>query len=195
MTAVAIWGSSEVGSAVLPYSRQRAPAGQGWRVEGRRLANEISGPPAAAPLMAIARADPESGRLPLRLDAQGRIADPPPPIDPHTLALIHAGVLRHLAQAHMTEIQRNASQALIAHVMAQQTETPWPPMLFRPAAGTRHEARTVPTGMGPGTLARTEVVQVDGAGWLRSLDITLVTQVGGTTRRSRELWTMAPAGR
>ena len=171
------------------------PVGRGWRVEGQRLRNDVSAPPAAASLAAVARMDPESGRLPLRLDAQGRIADPPPPIDPHTLALIHAAIQRHFAQAHMTEAQRAAAQPLMDRALAQRTEEPWPPMLFRPRPGTRHDRQTVNTGAGMGTIDRTEVARVDRDGWLRGLEITLVTEVGGVRRSAHELWTMVPAGR
>lgn len=177
--------------------------GKGWRVEGEQIGVEVSAPPPLAALASLERARIDRQTFPMQLDAAGHImsaaapASPPPPM---ASASKTKAVEDLLGKARLTPAQRSTAEA-VSHAMLSagaNAATPWPADLFDAAPGSREELLhpTLPDGTQGDVRITTAASHPDCAGEafpaMRQMQRDVTTRLGGTSRHTREIWTITP---
>jgi hypothetical protein len=171
----------------------------GWRVEGEQVDVQVSSPPPLTALAALERARVDRETFPILLDKAGHIlpgpAHTPPPAAPGNARAVDDV----LAQAHMTPAQRATARA-VSHAMlapGANVPTPWPVDLFSAPPGTQEMVShpALPDGtQGDVTMTLTAGHSpcARGGPARRQMQRDVVTRLGGTTRHTREVWTIEP---
>ncbi len=175
------------------FSRNR----EGFLLDGRLIDTAVAAPAPLAMLAEIERRRPDTGMFPLHLDAQGRIIGQP---ERTISGAAHSGAVEHtrmiLARSALqTEARKEAEQLAQSILHSAVGATAWPSDLFSPAARSRREKRSL--ALGNGQQGEIEVaVEVRGAGeggLPQVVERRIATEVDGSARTSREVWTLAPA--
>jgi hypothetical protein len=176
------------------YQVRIVRSGEGFSVEGALLSCDVEVPPMLEPLAAIERARPDTGMFPIALGADGLIL-------PGSGHVAPSQALHRAAAVASSEVdrvvadpaERQQAQAFVRQVELQAAGAQWPADLFHPAPGTRRESRAVALpGGGEGHVTIEINVGTIGAGGLLSrLERVVTTELGGTTRVTREEWTLS----
>jgi hypothetical protein len=168
----------------------------GFVLDGRLLEAAVEAPPMLSGLAELERNRGDEGLFPLLIDNEGRIrASAPAQAGSPGLrdnARVKAQNLL-AAKPQPLERQREAG-AFLAQLSAQGASATWPADLFNPASGERLERRriTLPDGQEGEVKVAIRVTEAPSRGLPRSVERTVTTVLAGTSRTSRELWTLAP---
>lgn len=190
-----IWRSLYDGKELVVrrrYAVRIFPEGAGFKVAGELIDSAVDAPAPLAALAEMERQRPDSVMFPLHLDARGQIL-------PHSVApdrtIHHSGgieALRLIGNSAMDPAGKALASSFINQVIANVTNGQWPTDLFNGAMGERHEQRRIALpGGGEGEV--TVSVAVRGqleAGLPRAIERTVVTELEGTRKVSREQWTL-----
>jgi len=189
------------GAAIVVTRRWRirfATAAPGMFVAGEQIFAEVAAPPALSPLAALEKARSTATLFPIRLDAMGQIAGSDQETNAaELLRAIDVGqgmfdrgpgrtAMADDARSFMAQLARMGAQAVSA----------MPRDLFFPVAARDSATRDVAL---PGGETGTISVATDASadvrtGLLRASERVVVTRVGGSTRSSREGWSLTPNG-
>lgn len=176
--------------------RFRREAG-GFLLDGKLIDSAVEAPAALALLAEIERQRPEQGMFPLRLDQAGRILQAPS--RPALGEAHHAAAQRSRAMfaAASLDAEGRKQAGILARGILEASvgAAYWPSDLFSPAMQSRRETRTLALADG---LQGAVVVSVDVLGKLpgglpQSVERRVTTEVAGSARVSREVWTLAAA--
>jgi hypothetical protein len=170
--------------------------GDGFRVDGELAGVKVDAPAILAGLAAIERSRTDPHLFPVRLDGAGRIL--PGGVQTGDGARVRAAELGQamLNQAPLTpEARKDAGLMLQQVSAAASAQTAWPVDLFNPGAPETREQR--PIALPAGDQGSVEiVVRASGRGPGRlpgSVERLVVTDLNGSRRSSREVWTFEPA--
>jgi hypothetical protein len=178
------------------YAVRITPEGDGFRADGELLGSEVEAPPPLQALAAIERNRPDAGLFPMRLDRKGMLV--PSAAAPQSgggAPNAAAVASRVLEGSKLDSAERAEAQGFIAQVRSKAARTLWPSDLFRPEPGRRVEkqAFVLPDG-GEGRITVEINARADSApGVLAELERTVVTEMDGSRRVTREEWTISHA--
>jgi len=169
----------------------------GWRIEGELRGVEVKAPPALEPFAAIERSRSDDGFFPIRLDPAGQLKPRDGlPTDTARQAALALGQSL-IARSPTVPANRDQARALLDQVaQAWNGGTAWPADLFRPIRPESLEQREIllPDGS-KGSILVTLRSEGTLAGHLpERVERTVETELAGTRRSTREVWTFAPAG-
>lgn len=166
--------------------------GEGWRVDGNLLEAEVEAPAELAPLAALERARKDDGLFPITLDARGMILAQGNPSDSASgdgaKALV-TGALGGLSPA-----DRSLAGDMVERISAtaRTKGANWPVDLFNPAPGVQSQARTMTLPDGRvGHITMTREARGGEGATLHKLERDVVTELAGTRRMNREIFTLA----
>ena len=96
---------------------------------------------------------------------------------------------------NMYNLAHRQDEALLAQLASDPRTSPWPTDLFTASNGERHQHRTValPDGSQGEVDVLLKVAVMLPCGMPASFERVVTTQLAGTRRVSRELWTLEPA--
>jgi hypothetical protein len=195
-----LWRSLGDGKQIIirrRYAVQFTRQGDGYLLNGRLLDAAVEAPPYLAGMAELERKCGDEGLFPLLLDAAGRIrSDARARLEPPTLrdnARDHAQGM--LAVKPLNREQKQESGVFLKALAAQGAPTAWPVDLFNPASGERSERRRIalPGGQEGEVLVSVKVDAAPAEGLRLAVERTVTTILAGTSRTSREQWTLAPA--
>lgn len=167
----------------------------GFRLEGRLIDAVVDAPADLAPFAELERTRPDPTLFPVRLDAEGRVrADGTAP-QAETRLKAAALARATLARAALTGADRQAADQQVATLSAGPgVYGAIPADLFRPRPGERRERRRIPLpgGMEGEVEVAIRVEGIQQSGLPSRVERTVTTELAGTARVSREVWTLAP---
>jgi hypothetical protein len=178
------------------YEIQFSRYADGFRLDGRLLDAAVEAPPLLAVLAELERKRGDEGMFPILIDAAGRIREG---LGARRGTSAQRDDAREQAQHLLAgtpepAAQQQASGAFLSQVAGQGALTAWPVDLFNPATGERHERRRIalPDGQEGEVAVSVRVTEPQQLGLPRSVERTVTTVMAGTSRMSREQWTLAP---
>jgi hypothetical protein len=176
------------------YAVRIMPDGDGFRVDGELLGCEVEAPPPLQALAEIERKRPDTGLFPMRLDRKGMLVASAAAAQPGEATRNAAAIAsRSVDRLALDNGERAQAQGFIAQIRSRAAATPWPSDLFRPTPGRRVEQQqfSLPDG-GEGRITVEINARTDSAsGVLAELERTVVTEMDGSRRVTREEWTIA----
>lgn len=169
------------------------PEKGGWRIEGELRDVTVEVPPSLEQFARLERNRTEPGFFPILLDSQGRLKPcTDPPVGDGSRAQAVALGEKMIAGALVSPSARNEANSMLTQVViAGNGGTPWPEDLFNPAKAEWNQVReiTLPGGnRGSISIAIRSEGLVSGSLPTR-VERTVLTDLGGTKRTSREIWT------
>ena len=176
---------------------QFVPDGDGFILTGAALDVSVEVPPVLARLGELERQRSDPGPFPLMIDGQGLIQSAAERGDTDLRARKDG---RQAAQgmidtAAMPIIRKREGALLLGQLANDPRSSPWPADLFVASNGERRQHRTV--ALADGAQGEIDVVLKVGSllpcGIPASFERVITTQLAGTRRVSRELWSLAPA--
>lgn len=195
-----LWRSLRDGQEIMvrrSYEVRFSRTDGGFLLDGRLIDTAVDAPAPLALLAEIERKRPDPGMFPLRLDAHGRIVGQRAravPGDPHRSAEDHARTI--LARSALEAEERKQTEQLARSILESSVgASAWPSDLFSPAARSRREKRSLALDGGQNGVIEVSVdVRGTGDGGLpKTVERRVATEIGGSARFSREVWTMTPA--
>lgn len=196
-----IWRSLHDGKTIVSQRRYRiriVPHGDGYEVNGELIDSSVEAPPPLAALAEMERTRPDGALFPAYLDSNGRIIDPP---SAGQATFNEGPALRQKGAREARRIAAdsaapNPGQAQITSFIDQIVNgsgaAPWPSDLFNPAQPEWREQRRIALPDGSeGEITVTVAAHGQSSGGLpSSVERTVVTELGGTRKVSREQWTI-----
>ncbi|MFO1255073.1 MAG: hypothetical protein U1E37_05320 [Sphingomonadaceae bacterium] len=179
------------------YAVRFAPEDKGFRLDGKLIDVAVDVPPVLRQLGEIERRRDDTGMFPVHIDANGAIVDAPAAqaVDRAAHKAMMSRATATLADAGLGRQNMQESSGFIADVLQAQPGSRWPVDLFRVQPGEHRQSRSVPLpGGGEGWIE--VVTRVDAllpCGLPRTVERTVTTQLAGSRRVSREVWTFQPA--
>lgn len=170
--------------------------GSGWRLEGELRDVTVDVPPSLEQFAGLERNRTEPGFFPIRIDSAGKMKPRlDPPVGDGSRARAAALGEMMIAGALMSSGARNQANTMLTQVtMAGNGGTAWPEDLFNPARAETTEVRDIALPDGNRGLISI-VLRAEGLvpGSLPArVERTVLTDLGGTKRTSREIWTFEP---
>lgn len=194
-----VWRTLSDGKQIVVrrrYEVQFSRDADGFRLDGRLLDAAVEAPPLLAALAELERKRGDEGMFPLLIDAAGRIRESvgTQRESPAQRDDAREQAQRLLAGTPQPPAQQQASGAFLTQVAGQGALAAWPVDLFNPASGERHERRRIalPDGQEGEVTVSVKSVEPQRLGLPRSVERTVTTVLAGTSRTSREQWTLAP---
>jgi hypothetical protein len=190
-----VWRSLHDGKEIVSkrrYAVRISPHGSGYEVEGELIDSSVEAPPQLAMLAELERARPDGALFPTYLDANGRIEGNPSASDP---AIRQEGMdeaRRLVGGSTMAGPAKVQAGSLMDQIMHIGGAAPWPADLFHPIRPEQREQHrlTLSDGSEGGiSVALVAHGQLQG-GLPRSVERTVVTELEGTRKVSREEWTI-----
>lgn len=188
------------GKAIVATRRYRVNftrSDTGWTIDGALVASEIEAPPALAALAAIERQRPDDALFPIRLDPTGVIQPrngTATPDGPAWRAALDKAI--KLASAKFEPASDGAARSLLLQQMqavaGAATLSRWPATLFLPDQGNSREERRfeLPEGTEGSIVAELECQRAEGLETMGRAERRVVTEIAGTRRVTRELWSL-----
>jgi hypothetical protein len=171
-------------------------SGEGFSVEGTLVDVEVQAPPMLAALAAIERSRPDPGLFPIALDAGGLIRSGNRVVPGEALHRAAGVTAAEVNKVLADPAERQQAQAFVRQVELQAAGSQWPADLFHPSPGSRRESRSVSLpGGGEGHVTIEIDARSAGApGMVSRIERVVTTELGGTTRVTREEWTLQQPG-
>lgn len=166
-------------------------AGDGFRLEGSQIAAQVAAPPSLASFAALEESRVERGPFPIALDAAGQIVDGEL-CQPSPQAMAALTTLRTSLAGQENELAR-LTEAL--HQAGPQLVAVLPRDLFSPIDAERDERRTIPLPWGGSGEVESlfSAFRDPDSGLMRFARREIVTRLGDSERRSREMWALETA--
>lgn len=183
------------------YAVQFVASPAGYLLTGQQIDATVDAPPTLAPIAAVERGRIDHATFPIRLDAAGRIlaSQPPAAANGADNAAAVAAARAVLRQSNLSATARRDAERqidrLAASARAGGGAGDWPHDLFSPLARDWSEHRTIALpGGGSGEVTVTvRFVRAAAASLPSAVERTVTTVLDGTTRISREVWTITSA--
>lgn len=169
------------------------PVSGGFRIDGTLVEAQVDAPPELHALAEIERTRADTA-FPMALDRDGLVltsaAPASNPLRERQLAA--AGAIAD--KAGMDSGKKRDVMAQLAALTAVAGQTSTPPDLFVARAGERRERKALPLpGGGEGEIELAVTVKTAANGRLpEQFEKTVTTRLAGTTRVSKEVWSMTP---
>lgn len=165
----------------------------GWQIDGELRDVAVEVPPLLEQFAEIERNRVEPGFFPIMLDSAGKVKTRlgPPIGDASRTRAVALGEMMIAGALVSTNARNQATTMLTQVVMAGNGGTAWPVDIFNPAHPDTLETRDIalPDGSrGSINIAMRSEGQIHGSLPTR-VERTVHTDLGGTTRTSREIWT------
>lgn len=175
------------------FAIQFTPEGDGYRLDGAQIGADVAAPPALAKLAEYERNRVEPGLFPARLDAQGMIRGTAAARDPATSQMAVAQGNQVIAAATIPVAAKRERSTVLGQVVNSATGSAWPVFLFNPGPHERFERRTLtlPSGGEGEVEVRITVQGLMACGLPKAVERTVTTRLSGTSRVTREVWTLA----
>lgn len=171
-------------------------AENGWKIDGELREVSVDAPPSLAGFAGLERERSEPAFFPIMLDPAGHLLPRAAilPGDPVRARAVALGQMMIAGALAAPEANNQANAMLTQVVMAGGGGTAWPVDLFNPARSESLELRDIAlpdgnrgsirvavrsSGSGPGSLPE-------------RVERTVLTELDGTKRTSREIWIFAP---
>jgi hypothetical protein len=194
-----VWRTLSDGNQIVVrrrYEVQFSRHADGFRLDGRLLDAAVEAPLLLAALAEIERKRSDEGMFPVLIDAAGRIRESVSARrgSPAQRDDARVQAQRLLAGTPQPLAEQQASGTFLAQVADHGALTAWPVDLFNPATGERHERRRIalPDGQEGEVAVSVKVTEPQQFGLPRSVERTVTTVMAGTSRTSREQWTLVP---
>jgi hypothetical protein len=175
------------------YAIRFSPEADGYRLDGEFIDAAVDAPPALAGLAEIERKRVDTGLFPARLDSHGLIRSMGGAIDLETKQKTIDAAGQMLARGPMTGEAKRERVGLVVQLANSSVPSTWPRFLFNPGSGERVDTRKVP--LPDGSLGEVEIrVSAQGlmpGGMAHKVERVITTRLEGTTRVSREVWTLS----
>ena len=188
------------GEQVLVKRRFRVqflPDGDGFVLTGVPIDVIVEVPPVLAMLGELERQRSDQGPFPISIDSQGLIQLEIAHIDADLLTrkVGQQAANAMISAASMPAIRKREGERLLAQLASDPRTSPWPTDLFAASDGERHQHRTVALSDGSqGDIdVLLKVTRLLPGGIPTSFERVITTQLAGTKRVSREVWTLEPA--
>lgn len=174
------------------YEIRFVPDGDGYRVEGILVKVDVHAPPALQALADLERGRADTNMFPMRLDAHGRLVSGGDPVDAAALDQARQTTAEGIAKIDLRGFDAGQAQSFIDQFAKRPGHTPWPEDLFRPVPGKHQQSRAIPLPNGArGQVSVTINANASGpSGLLTSLARTVVSDLGGNSRITEEIWTL-----
>jgi len=194
-----VWRSLADGKQIVvrrSYTVRFTRQDNGFRLDGEPLDASVEAPPLLASLAEIERKRVDTGPFPLQLDSSGVIrfdgGTKPAAADSRSAALERGHAM--IASSSLAPAQRQEGSAMLDRIAAQGAVSAWPADLFNPASAASEERRRIVLPDGSEGEVQVTVKVLDGRnqGLPQAVERTVTTVLAGTTRTSREQWTLAP---
>ncbi len=173
----------------------------GWTIDGTLIASEIDAPPSLAALASIEQQRPDDALFPIRLDAGGLIQPRTNPGSPDGVSWRAAlDVATKLVSVQRPSGSDNAPPGPMVQQMqavaGAGSLSIWPLTLFLPEADARREERrfALPEGGEGVIVTELERLPAEGFDTMGQAQRTVVTEVAGTRRVTREQWSLERIG-
>lgn len=191
-----LWRYLSDGNAIVVtrrYDVTFVPTGEGFRIDGKLVDAEVDAPAELAVLAELERTRADNS-FPITLDRSGRIVADAPPVSSVQREALRAGVEQIANASSMPAARKREMMGQFDMVAAAGGQSPTPAELFIGTAGERHERRAVPLPGGEaGEIELAVKVQDLVEGRLaKSVEKVVTTRLAGTTRVSKEVWSVAP---
>lgn len=188
------------GGSLLVVERSFAvrfmPTSDGFALDGQQIDAKVKAPAALAQLAEVERARIETSLFPVRLHADGRIADGPDRPLAQELDQALAIARTQIARAGIDGLaEPEAAQFILAlQQSAASLLTALPTDLFAPAAYPRFHRGEVPLPDGTigEILARFDALVDPATGVMRSAERRVVTIIADDRRETVESWALTP---
>lgn len=187
------------GEQVLVKRRFRVqflPDGEGFVLTGVPIDVSVEVPPVLARLGDLERKRIELGPFPISLNRQGLIHIATAPTDTSLLArkVGQEAAVAMIGSASMPALRKHEGVQLVGHLATDPRTTPWPTDLFAASNGERRQHRIV--ALSDGSQGEVDVLlkvsRLLPCGIPASFERVITTQLAGTKRISREMWTLEP---
>lgn len=201
-----VWRSLLDGKEIVSHRRYRVrivPHGDGYEVDGELIDCSVEAPPPLAALAELERSRPEGALFPAYLDANGRIlGNPGSGPGPGNPASGPGPAVRREGAREAKRLVNNSAVASpdkaqitshIDQIVNGAGAAAWPADLFNPVRPESREHRriTLPDGS-QGDISVTVAAHGRlGGGLPHSVERTVVSELEGTRKVSREQWTIA----
>ena len=191
-----VWRSLVDGKEIISrkrYAVRIVPDGDGFQVTGELFESAVEAPPALAALAEIERRRSDPALLPIQLDSNGRILPASGTFDPaaHEPG---ARVARQLVRSSaIAGADKDQAVSLIDQIALAGGIAQWPSDLFNPSRQMQRERRRIALpGGSEGAVDVSITVHGQRLGGLpATVERTVVTELEGTHKVSREQWTFA----
>ncbi|MFM5950410.1 MAG: hypothetical protein ACKOPM_14495 [Novosphingobium sp.] len=175
------------------YAIRFSPEADGYRLDGEFIGAEVDAPPALAGLAEIERKRLDTGLFPARLDSHGLIRSMGGAIDSQTKQKTIEAAGQLISSAPLPSDSKRESAGLVTQLANASVPSSWPRFLFNPGIGPRVDTRKVP--LPDGSQGEVEIkVSAEGlmpGGMAHKVERVVTTRLEGTTRVSREVWTLS----
>lgn len=194
-----VWRTLVDGKQIVVTRRYRVSFvrhADGFVLEGQFLDASVEAPPILAGMAELERQRPDSVPFPLRLDPAGRIRYGFGGSDASAGVAVEA-VRRGqelIRYSGLSAQQQNESAMLLGQLALQRATVTWPADLFNPGAPEQHEHRRIalPDGQEGEIDVTLKVLAVQPDGLPEAVERTVVTELGGSQKVSRERWSFEP---
>lgn len=190
-----VWRALHDGKQIVIQRRYRLRIirhGDGFKVDGELIDCSVEAPPSLAALAEMERSRPDEALFPVQLDASGRILANPAPEKPRLHRQGGREAMAAVRNSAIANPDKAQAASLIDQIVNAGGVAPWPSDLFHPARPEQREQRRIALpGGGQGdisvTIAAHGLLQ---GGLPRLVERTVVTELDGTRKVSREQWTI-----
>ena len=194
-----VWRSLVDGKEIISrkrYAVRIIADGDGFKVTGALFESTVEAPPPLAALAEMERRRSDPALLPIRLDPDGRILAAPGGFDPAARQPGTRVAQRLVRSSNIAGADKDQADSLIDQIAKAGGIAQWPSDLFNPSRQSQHEQRrmALPGGNeGEIDVSITVHGQRQGGQWQGGLpatvERTVVTELDGTRKVSREQWT------
>jgi hypothetical protein len=194
-----VWRTLADGKQIVVKRRYRVAferRADGYMLNGQFLDASVDAPPLLAGMAELERRRADSGPFPLRLDATGLIHHEPAargPDSPMPEQALRQGQ-NLIRSSSLTQAERDEANALLSQLALQRATSAWPVDLFNPAPGEHRELRQIalPDGQEGEIEVKLTVLAMLPEGLPQAVERTVVTDLAGSHRVSRERWSLEP---
>lgn len=176
------------------YAIRFVPEGDGYRLDGEQIDAQVDAPPILSGLADIERKRIDKGLFPARLDSRGMIREGGrPETDPATRRVAVAEAERLIGKAPIAQQSKRELSAYLPQIAAAPSAV-WPTFLFNPGLQERVERRRLALpGGGEGEVeVRIQATSLMPCGLPDKVERVVTTHLEGTSRVTREVWTIVP---
>jgi hypothetical protein len=172
------------------YAIRFVPRGDGFAVLGELIESTVDAPPALFALAEMERGRADSSLFPMQLDSNGRMVAELQSLDLGTHGQGARMAQQMVRASQLTNPDKDQAESLIDQIAGIGGGADWPMDLFNPERQKRQEIRRMALpGGGEGEINVLLTVQGPLQGGLpRTVERTVVTELAGTRKTTREQW-------